>query len=324
MFAVVLSLAVAHVLQAQDTRDLPLNAQIGIEAACALLNAAESAPEEIEGLSASTPPSLYECLELFGIRAGARVQSHLQEQIPTISSDVTPQVVIDGDWKKVKNPTAAPYRGIAWIVVIWKGNELSFGTAFFVSPRVLVTSGHCLYNKSRGGKPEYVYVYPGAYEGSNAIEAPFGEAVAQSFKVPKAYQNEVGDHGNDIGWIILPKLNPNLKFPGTVFVPTVLPDRQLERIDLRIAGYPGIDDNDRSMWTDFETQDQAVLKSLILHNLDAEHGSSGSPLFAADGARYRVYGVHAMGLTAPKHYNEAMRFTKKYVDLTKSIIETNP
>jgi V8-like Glu-specific endopeptidase len=210
------------------------------------------------------------------------------------ASYVRPQLeaVIGTDERvKVEHTTRYPWRTLTSLRITAADGSLWIGTAWFVTPRVLVTAGHCVYVKhspviARNGWVKKIEVMPGR-DGSTL---PFGMGSAQEFWTVKGW-GEDGSEIYDYGAIILPK--PFATNLGT-FGFAALKDETLKDRVVNVAGYPG-DKPQGTLWHDARAIVQMTSDKLY-YEADTAGGQSGCPayLIQPDGQRVAV-GIHAYG-----------------------------
>lgn len=79
---------------------------------------------------------------------------------------------------RVTTTTTYPYRAIAKLSIKYPGSSSTYGcTGWFISPRVLATAGHCVYDSSKGGWASSITAYPGKNGSSN----PYGSSTGHRF-----------------------------------------------------------------------------------------------------------------------------------------------
>ena len=78
----------------------------------------------------------------------------------------------------VANVTRIPWRYICQLIITMKDGRKSRCTGWFISPRTVMTAGHCVYSHSAGGWAQSIEVIPGM----NGAFQPFGSAVGTSFR----------------------------------------------------------------------------------------------------------------------------------------------
>lgn len=192
---------------------------------------------------------------------------------------------------RVKNTTQYPWRINASLLITAADGSQWMGTGWFISPRTLVTAGHCVYIKgeqpTRNGWVKKIQVMPGR----NGSELPFGSLTATEFWSVKGW----GDEGREIydyGAIILPAaFSSDLGYYGF----GVFDDEALLASTVNIAGYPG----DQASGTLFYDHREvgSVNPDKVFYAADTAGGQSGACVYTLhEGQRVGV-AIHAYGGT---------------------------
>lgn len=231
-----------------------------------------------------------------------------------ILSGFDPSRIIDGDWTKVTNASAAPFKGTCHIESTWGDGSKSSGTAFFVGRRVLLTNSHnCWSSDFPGNWASSIEVNPGRKGNSR----PFGSAICTNFWVPTEWTT--GDENNpdfDIAWLILDDRTLYNRVGYYIGYKTSS-NSALTGYNLNVNGYPNPYQWNFQQYKDYETKNNEVFTSQFRHYCDSLGGSSGSCCYVIlDGSRYCV-GVHRGASIGSPVYNVATRMTKRYFDDTK-------
>lgn len=191
---------------------------------------------------------------------------------------------------QITNTTIYPYRAIASLLIIAADNSAWIGTGWFISPKTLITAGHCVFIKgspiaARNGWVKSIKVMPGR----NGSTMPFGSAVSTNFKAVSAWTVN-GNPNHDYGAIIL---NTPLGDSVGTFGFGVYSDADLLASIGNIAGYPG-DKPSGTQW--FAARKLAGVNSLkVFYDIDTAGGQSGAPVYRIiNGSRFAV-AVHAYG-----------------------------
>ncbi|HEX2269959.1 MAG TPA: hypothetical protein VHH35_10505, partial [Pyrinomonadaceae bacterium] len=117
------------------------------------------------------------------------------------------------DRKRVTDTRVSPFRKICDLVITAADGTRHSGTAFFISPRTLVTCGHCLFvfkpGTSAHGMVRKVLVMPARNGETSASQSLVGwvEVDQDSFRVHERWMSE-GNLDFDYGVIILPPDQP--------------------------------------------------------------------------------------------------------------------
>ncbi|MEL6142665.1 MAG: serine protease, partial [Bacteroidota bacterium] len=191
------------------------------------------------------------------------------------------------DRRKVRNTRRFPYRAIVQLTITAKNGRRYVGTGWLVSPRTVITAGHCVYLHGAGGWAKSIQVTPGM----NASSKPFGTCRATSFRSVRGWVNSK-KRDYDYGAIILPK---NCRFGQRtgVFRFAAYSSRYLYRKYINISGYPG-DKGGKTQWYHAKRISRITSKRLV-YNIDTAGGQSGSPIFLRFGRRRIAIGIHTSG-----------------------------
>ncbi len=183
-----------------------------------------------------------------------------------------------------------PWRANASLLITAADNSQWIGTGWFISPRTLITAGHCVYIKNSGmpgrdGWAKKIQVMPGR----NGTELPFGGISATEFWTVEGWGLQ-GKEIYDYGAIILPgPFEQDLGFFGF----GVFADQTLLAATANIAGYPG-DKPRGTLWYDHR-QVGSVNADKVFYAADTAGGQSGACVYRfVDGQRVAI-AIHAYG-----------------------------
>jgi V8-like Glu-specific endopeptidase len=136
------------------------------------------------------------------------------------------------DRKPVMNTTTVPWRWICKLIITFPDGGKLAGTGFFIGSKAVMTAGHCVYSRERGGWANEIMVIPGMMGES----LPFGSITATSFRSNEGWiKNQ--DSNYDYGCIILP--SPELGNQVGYFGFAALDDDSLKDLLVNNSGYPG-------------------------------------------------------------------------------------
>lgn len=189
---------------------------------------------------------------------------------------------------RVQNTTVYPWRAICALRIQAANGQRFIGTGWMVSPRTVITAGHCVFLHDAGGWARSIEVIPGM----NDAARPFGSHVGTSLRSVTGWtQSKNREH--DYGAIILPANNRPGAQTGT-FGFAVRDDAFLRAASLNLSGYPGDRGGGAQQW--FHAQrTKSVSSRVITYEIDTAGGQSGSPVWILqNGQRYAV-GVHTNG-----------------------------
>ena len=191
---------------------------------------------------------------------------------------------------QITDTASYPWRAIASLVITGRDNSQWVGTGWFVSPRTLITAGHCVYIKNSGvpGRDGWVSKI-NVMCGRNGTTLPYGSVTSTVFKSVDGWTEE-GDENFDFGAIVVP--TPLGEEVG-MFGVAVYPDDELLGALVNISGYPG-DKPAGTQWFDSRAVAQVNARK-VYYEADTAGGQSGAAVFRiVDDARIAV-AVHAYG-----------------------------
>ncbi|MBI3216284.1 MAG: trypsin-like serine protease [Mycobacterium sp.] len=198
------------------------------------------------------------------------------------------EVIIGTDERvRVGNTTVFPWRAICALRITAQNNRQFIGTGWLISPRTVITAGHCVFMHAEGGWAKSIQVIPGCNDGMQ----PYGVHVGNVLRSTTGWVNNK-DRNFDYGAIILPPSSRPGDSTG-YFGLAVRNDAFLMGAALNLSGYPG-DKGGRQQWF-MAQRPKAVTDRVITYDIDSMGGQSGSPVWVLEnGQRYGV-GVHTNG-----------------------------
>jgi glutamyl endopeptidase len=221
------------------------------------------------------------------------------------------EVIIGPDDRvRVTNNQNYPWRCICSLLITARTGMQYIGTGWLVSPRLVLTAGHCVYMADEDGWPTQIEVIPGR----NGTVRPFGSAISRDFRSVTGWTQD-NDSNYDYGAILLPadkRYGEQLGWFGYAN----RQDDHLRGITLNLAGYPGDggkppNQQDGTQW--FHSRGvKDVMDRQITYEIDTYGGQSGAPVWemTSNGSRYGV-AIHTWGTTIN---NGATRITSAVFD----------
>lgn len=182
------------------------------------------------------------------------------------------------------------WRSIASLRITARDGSLWIGTAWFISPRTLITAGHCVFingnpNPNRNGWVSKIEVIPGR----NGIQSPFGTLTAKTFWSVRGW-TENGDQNHDYGAIILDQpFGQNTGWFGY----GVFEDDKLIGAPAHVAGYPG-DKPSGTLWH-HSLPISSVGPPKVFYAIDTAGGQSGAAVYLLEDNLPVAVAVHAYG-----------------------------
>ncbi len=188
---------------------------------------------------------------------------------------------------RINTVTTYPWRAIVALKITAKDNSKWIGTGWLISPRTVITAGHCVYMHDRGGWAKSIEVIPGL----NDAQRPYQSGVSSTFKSVTGWINSK-NRDNDYGAIILPS---NYR-PGATtgyFGFAVKDDSYLMSSVLNLSGYPG-DKGGNQQWF-MALKPKSVPARIITYEIDTMGGQSGAPVWIKVGESRFCVGIHTNG-----------------------------
>jgi glutamyl endopeptidase len=218
-------------------------------------------------------------------------------------------VIGTDDRRQITNTAAYPWRVHCSLAITAADGSQWIGTAWFISPRTLMTAGHCVFIKNSGvpgrdGWVTSIRVMPGR----NGTTMPFGSVVSSSFRAVKGWTQD-GDPNFDYGAIILPS---NLGSQTGWFGFGVYADADLVASVANISGYPG-DKPAGTQWY-HARKTLSVNTQKVFYDVDTFGGQSGSAVYRTIGGQRYALAIHAYGVGGGVASNSGTRITRSVYD----------
>lgn len=220
-------------------------------------------------------------------------QSESQESLPIdayFASFDEPQLenVIGADDRTRINPTTNyPWRAICALRIRSATGKNYVGTGWLISPRTVITAGHCVFMHNEGGWAQSIEVIPAL----NGSSRPYGSGSSSVFRSVTGWTNS-RNRDFDYGCIILPTTYK----PGNTtgfFGFATRNDANILNKTLNLSGYPA-DKGADTQWFHARAP-KSVAARTITYDIDTFGGQSGSPVwFIENGNRYAI-GIHTNG-----------------------------
>ncbi len=217
--------------------------------------------------------------------------------------------LISGDDRiQVQDTRPTPWRWICELAITAADGNKFRGTGWFVSPRAVITAGHCVYKHEHGGFVKRVTVSPG-WQGDFQ---PYEAIECDHVDCSQAWHS-TGKQA-DYGVVFLPEGQPMDPAFGN-FGYAHLDSKDLANLSVSLAGYPGDKRPDGSLWY-HERPIKRVSNDVLFHEIDTFKGQSGAPLWRVkeNGAR-QVVGIHVAGETGE---NRATRINHEVFEEIKA------
>lgn len=215
--------------------------------------------------------------------------------------DAPPTVCGSDDRVRLSPATAYPFRAICQLIITLANGNGARCTGWFIGPRTVMTSGHCVYGHSSGGWARQIEVVPGM----NGASRPYGSQTSGSLRSVTGWTNSQNSD-YDYGAIILP--NTSLGNRVGWFGFASLSDSSLRGMIGNNSGYPG----DKPFGTQWFNSDPItkVTGRKLEYMIDTYGGQSGSAVWRYLNGQRHAVGVHGYG-GCP---NMAVRITREVFD----------
>lgn len=205
------------------------------------------------------------------------------------------KIIIGDDERSISPISTFPYKSICLLEILDKNNESYQGTGFFISPRCVVTAGHCVFFNGKWAKEIAVLSTIKNKNGS------FEKTSSNNFKSVKGWVSD-GDINFDYGAVILndsalySSIGAGLKL-----------NNDINENSIVISGYPK--DKNKTQWMSNGVV-QKRSKYRLYYELDTLEGNSGSPILSNSGINSNVIGIHTQG----DNPNYGIRLNQQIID----------
>lgn len=182
-----------------------------------------------------------------------------------------------------------PWRMICQLIITMANGARSRGTGWFISPRTVMTAGHCVHSARNGGWVKSIEVIPGM----SGNRQPFGSVTSTQFHSVGGWVNR-NEPAEDYACIVLPE-HARLGEQTGWFGFAALSDGDLQNLLANNSGYPG----DKTFGTQWYNAGRIVATEhqRLSYMFDTAPGQSGSPTWRFDATRKQrhVIGIHNYG-----------------------------
>lgn len=195
------------------------------------------------------------------------------------------------DRQRITATRSFPFNAVAFLTLGTRGRA----TGFLVSPHMVLTNGHVVWDEEAGRFVESMKIYPGQTQSAPgaACDRPFGSRDAVRF-------------ATNAGWVETQRIEFDYSaaffetpFSGiSTFMPLVFDAAPGRGGIVNVAGFPAEvrSEDTLALWHDDDLV-EAVQGRVLRHKVDTTSGNSGSPvweLFSGTGQR-RAIAVHSSG-----------------------------
>jgi glutamyl endopeptidase len=217
-------------------------------------------------------------------------------------------VITPDERVRISPASTFPWRVHCALRITAKDGSGWIGTAFFISPRVLVTAGHCVFinspSEARRGWVRRIDVMPGR----DRADLPYGSVTSTRFYSVRGW-TENADDEYDYGAIVLDTpLGDRTGWLGF----GAYSDSTLTSVTGNLAGYPGDRGNGTEQWY-MARRINSVSARKVFYDIDTAGGQSGSAVYRISEGQRQAVGIHAYGIGSSP-YNSATRINRPVFD----------
>jgi glutamyl endopeptidase len=209
---------------------------------------------------------------------------------------------------RISPANAFPWRVHCALRITAKDGSAWIGTAFFISPRVLATAGHCVFinspSQARRGWVRRIDVMPGR----DGDDLPYGTVTSTRFYSVRGW-TENADDEYDYGAIVLE--TPLGERTGALGL-GAYSDDTLTSVTGNLSGYPGDRGNGTEQWY-MARRITSVSARKVFYDIDTAGGQSGSAVYRISDGQRHAFGIHAYGVGSSP-FNSATRINRPVFD----------
>ncbi len=224
--------------------------------------------------------------EINPIHKKLKLKSKNHDEVPHISTlFITKKNICGADDRKYADVDHVPFRMVCNIIIETQDRVRYRASGFFISPRCVITAGHCVFQNDAWVKK--IEVIPADRSGTK----PFGSSFSDTFF---AVDGWVKDRSSDYDYAAIILDDDNLfsaingYFGYTQY--------QNGDADLYNSGYPHDEDSIQKYCSGKGVS--APNENLIKYIIDTYSGNSGSPVYIETNGKFVVVGVHTYGACA--------------------------
>ena len=197
----------------------------------------------------------------------------------SLAQHKTSAVLFGADQRiRVGDTTSAPFSFVTKIIIDFKDAYASC-SGVMISPKHVLTAGHCVYSRYDGGFAISAMAVPGYQTGL----APFGAANVIDIQIPRAWRS--GDPDSDIALLTLDASIGDLS--GYVAIKAL--NAPIGK-SISVVGYPGDLEQAEAQYAD-SGRVRAVLQSRLVYRLDTAVGESGAGLLFNSSSKLELTAV---------------------------------
>lgn len=225
----------------------------------------------------------------------------------------TRSIIGDDTRKKVVSNTSSPYKSIVLLIIEYKDYE-DLGTGVMINNDTVLTAGHNIYNKYKGGYAKKIRVYGGATNitrntsGEYVVTNSLGRSNAINTYVPKEFTSSelTSEQKDNYDYGVIRLSSALGKETGFLATTPLVSTKE----EITIAGYP--EDKNGLMYSSVGNI-SSVNENIVYYNNDSKDGDSGSPILN----KYnQIIGIHTNGFDTQsiKKLNSGIKLTTDIIN----------
>ena len=212
------------------------------------------------------------------------------ELLPRAREEAAEVIIGTDNRVRINNTTIYPWKAVCALKITAQDNSRWIGTGWLISPRTVITAGHCVFMHDHGGWAKSIEVIPGM----NDAFRPYGSGVSNNLRSVQGW-TQSKNRNYDYGAIILPQSYRPGATTG-VFGFGVKDDAYLRNSVLNLSGYPG-DKGGNQQWF-MALRPKSVSSRVITYDIDTFGGQSGAPVWIKVGNTRTAVGIHTNGASS--------------------------